>query len=251
MTSSLPMNSRAGAGSSRTVTLSTENLTKSFGGVRPVDKVNVSFYEGELRCIIGPNGAGKSTLFKVLTGVHRPDSGRVLFHGRDITRLAPYQRVKAGMGIKFQNPRVYHRLTVGQNLEVPIRGRAERFWRLAEEEFSWRAKLDVPAEELSHSELQWLEISLVLACEPSLLLLDEPTAGMTPDDTHRTARFVRRLHEAGLTIIVVEHDMTFVKDIATTVTVLHEGRVFTEGTFEEVSADPHVRRIYLGQVEEG
>lgn len=248
MTSSiLSDHSHGTAGSPPPVNLSTTNLSKSFGGVTAVDTVNLAIHEGELRCLIGPNGAGKSTLFKVLTGVHRPDSGRVFFQGLDVTRKAPYQRVKAGMGIKFQNPRVFHRLTVGQNLEVPVRGRTERFFPLAEEEFGWQSKLRLGAEDLSHSELQWLEISLALACEPSLLLLDEPTAGMTPDDTHRTATFVRRLNEAGLTIIVVEHDMTFVKEIATTVTVLHQGRVFTEGTFEEVSADENVRRIYLGQ----
>lgn len=237
--------------SDSSVVLAAERLTKRFGGILAVDDVTISFARGELRCLIGPNGAGKSTLFKLLCGVHTADTGSVALNGKDVTRAAPFRRVRHGMGIKFQNPHIYQNLTVGQNLEIPNRRHSEApYFEIAEELFEWTEMKGLPAAELSHSEMQWLEITLALSASPEVLLLDEPTAGMTPEDTRRTAAFVRRLNQAGLTLVVVEHDMAFVKEIAQTVTVLHQGRLFAEGSFAEISNDEEVRRIYLGQVRE-
>jgi urea transport system ATP-binding protein len=230
--------------------LRTADLVKSFGGVKAVDHVNLELAAGELRCLIGPNGAGKSTLFGLLSGLHRPDSGRILFKGEDITRLPPYRRVRKGLCQKFQTTRIYRDLTVAQNLLIAggirLRGNNPRLgWALRTLELS--PELKVRAGELPHSHQQWLEICLTLATEPDLLLLDEPTAGMTPDETALTARFLIDLNQHGLTVLVVEHDMAFVRLIAHRVTVLHYGRIFGEGTLEEIEANHEVRRIYLGE----
>jgi branched-chain amino acid transport system ATP-binding protein len=236
------------------VLLRTEDLTKSFGGIRAVDHLNLTLAPGELRCLIGPNGAGKSTLFGLLSGLHRPDAGHILFKGEDITRLKPFQRVRKGLCQKFQTTRIYRALTVSQNLLI-----ASRTPRLSESRengnrLNWalsilglEAQGEVPARELSHSHQQWLEICLALATEPDLLLLDEPTAGMTPEETALTARFVVDLNRQGLTVLVVEHDMAFVRFIAERVTVLHYGRIFTEGSLDEIESNQEVRRIYLGE----
>jgi branched-chain amino acid transport system ATP-binding protein len=230
--------------------LRTAALVKSFGGVKAVDHLNLELAAGELRCLIGPNGAGKSTLFGLLSGLHRPDSGRILFKGEDITRLPPYRRVRKGLCQKFQTTRIYRDLTVAQNLLIAggtqLNGKNQRLgWALRTLELS--RDLNVRAGELPHSHQQWLEICLTLATEPDLLLLDEPTAGMTPDETALTARFLIDLNRHGLTVLVVEHDMAFVRLIAHRVTVLHYGRIFGEGTLEEIEANHEVRRIYLGE----
>ena len=237
--------------------LRADDLTKSFGGIRAVDHLNLTLARGELRCLIGPNGAGKSTLFGLLSGQHRPDAGHIVFKGEDITNLRPFQRVRKGLCQKFQTTRIYRAFTVAQNLMI-----AERTPR-----WSWRKNgrrkngilnwalptlgLDlvgeVPAGKLSHSHQQWLEICLALATEPNLLLLDEPTAGMTPEETELTAQFVVNLNQQGLTVLVVEHDMAFVRYIAQGVTVLHYGRIFAEGSLDEIESNQEVRRIYLGE----
>lgn len=237
------------------VILKTESLAKAFGGVQAVDGASLTVREGELRCLIGPNGAGKSTLFQLLAGLLRPDDGRILFRGRDITFSWAYERVQRGIGLKFQTNRAYHQLTVRENLFIsrppkarrPDRNpRAERRYQLALEMSGLLDHLHVPARELPHSQLQWLEMCMALAPGPDLLLLDEPTTGMTPEETSRTAQLVKTLNAEGLTLIVVEHDMSFVREVAETVTVLHQGRVFLEGTLDQVSADENVKRIYLG-----
>jgi branched-chain amino acid transport system ATP-binding protein len=229
--------------------LRTENLFKSFGGVKAVDRLNFALAAGELRCLIGPNGAGKSTLFGLLSGLHQPDTGRILFKGDDITKLPPYRRVRKGLCQKFQTTRIYRGLTAAQNLLIAsghLRGENERLnWALRT--LGLATELEVRAGELPHSHQQWLEICLTLATEPELLLLDEPTAGMTPDETALTARFLIDLNKHGLTILVVEHDMAFVRHIAHRVTVMHFGRIFSEGTLEEIEANHEVRRIYLGE----
>jgi branched-chain amino acid transport system ATP-binding protein len=234
------------------VVLRTKDLTKSFGGIRAVDHLNLTIARSELRCLIGPNGAGKSTLFGLLSGLHRPDAGNIVFKGEDITKLPPFQRVRKGLCQKFQTTRIYRALTVAQNLVIAggsLRSRDKGNGRL-----SWALKtlgLDslggVAAGELSHSHQQWLEICLALATNPDLLLLDEPTAGMTPEETELTAQFVVDLNRHGLTVLVVEHDMAFVRYIAQSVTVLHYGRVFTEGNLDEIESNQEVRRIYLGE----
>jgi ABC-type uncharacterized transport system ATPase subunit len=235
--------------------LATDGLSKRFGGVVAAENVALEVPEGSLRCIIGPNGAGKSTIFALLCGILRPDSGRILLKGHDATRLAAYQRVRLGMGLTFQTNRAYHNLTVRQNLQAPLRvARADRP-RDADERLTYALEnfgLDPHssglARELPHHQLQWLEIAMVLAGGPDILLLDEPTAGMSPEETLKTARVLRYLNDAGLTIIVVEHDIAFVRDVAREVTVLHQGRVFAEGTVESITAHADVRRIYLGKV---
>ncbi len=231
--------------------LRVEHLTKSFGGVLAVDRLDFVLAPGELRCLIGPNGAGKSTLFSLLSGLHQPDRGRILFKGEDITRLQPYHRVRKGLCLKFQTTRVYRGMTVAQNLLIASRGRSDGEnsgrlgWALAALHLD--AERDVPAAALPHSHQQWLEICLALATRPELLLLDEPTAGMTPEETSVTTRFLIDLNRQGLAILVVEHDMAFVRQIGRSVTVLHYGRIFSEGTLEEIEANQEVRRIYLGE----
>ena len=229
--------------------LQTTDLTKSFGGIRAVDHLALSIQRGELRCIIGPNGAGKSTLLALLSGLQRPDSGRILFRGREITRLQPFRRVQEGICQKFQTTRVYRGLTVGEHLLIARSLKASPNGRLdwALQALGLTGEMDRSAGELSHSHQQWLEICLALATAPELLLLDEPTAGMTPEETALTARFVVDLNAQGTTVIVVEHDMAFVRYIARRVTVLHYGRVFADGTLAGIEADQDVRRIYLGE----
>jgi branched-chain amino acid transport system ATP-binding protein len=231
--------------------LQVENLTKSFGGVLAVDHLDLAVAPGELRCLIGPNGAGKSTLFSLLSGLHRSDAGRILFKGEDITRMQPQYRVRKGLCLKFQTTRVYRGMSVAQNLLIAGGGRldgnnsARLEWALASLHLD--AELDVPAALLPHSHQQWLEICLALATLPELLLLDEPTAGMTPEETSVTARFLIDLNCRGLAMLVVEHDMAFVRQIGRNVTVLHYGRIFSEGTLDEIEASREVRQIYLGE----
>jgi branched-chain amino acid transport system ATP-binding protein len=235
-----------------TVILEARDVTKSFGGIRAVDHLNLSLETGELRCLIGPNGAGKSTLFGLLSGLLRPDAGHILFKGEDITKLKPFQRVRKGLCQKFQTTRIYRTLTVAQNLLIASRtpqsigGKNGRLsWALST--LGINAQDNNPAGELPHSNQQWLEICLALATEPDLLLLDEPTAGMTPEETELTAQFIVKLNERGLTVLVVEHDMAFVRYIAQRITVLHYGCIFTEGSLPEIESNREVRRIYLGE----
>jgi branched-chain amino acid transport system ATP-binding protein len=234
--------------------LATEGLFKRFGGVVATEDVSLEVHEHELRCIIGPNGAGKSTLFALLSGIEQPDTGRVLVKGRDVTRLPAFRRVRLGIGLTFQTNRAYHNLTVRQNLEAPLRvGRADRP-KDADERLAFALELfgldphsAMLARELPHQQLQWLEIAMALVAGPDILLLDEPTAGMSPEETRQTASVLRHLNEAGLTIVVVEHDIAFVREVARAVTVLHQGRIFAEGTVETITAHEDVRRIYLGR----
>ncbi len=245
------MRSGVAAADSETL-LRTEGLTKSFGGIRAVDHLTFTVVRGELRCLIGPNGAGKSTLFSLLSGLHKPDAGRIVFKGEDITYLPPFRRVRKGVCQKFQTTRIYRGLTVAQNLLIArgtVGATESENGRL-----SWALRtlgLDAESErlagQLSHSHQQWLEICLALATEPDLLLLDEPTAGMTPEETALTAEFVVNLNAQGMTVLVVEHDMAFVRHIARRVTVLHYGRIFAEGTLAEIESNQDVRRIYLGE----
>jgi branched-chain amino acid transport system ATP-binding protein len=234
--------------------LATQALAKRFGGVVATDNVTLSVMSGELRCIIGPNGAGKSTLFALLCGIHRPDAGSILLKGQDVTRLSAFRRVRLGVGLTFQTNRAYHHLTVRQNLEVPMRPAGQGHAKDALERYGHALEMfgldpmsDVRAGELPHDKLQWLEIAMVLAGGPEILLLDEPTAGLSPEETRKTARVLRDLNEAGLTIVVVEHDIAFVREVARKVTVLHQGRVFAEGTIDEITAHHEVRKIYLGR----
>jgi branched-chain amino acid transport system ATP-binding protein len=234
--------------------LRAENLRKKFGGIVATDKIDLVVKRQELHCIIGPNGAGKSTLFSLLCGIYRPDDGRIFFEDKDITTVSAFRRVQRGLGMTFQTNRAFHELSLRQNLEIPMkmsrssgRNEAEERFRYALESFQIDAQSEGIARELPHHKLQWLEILMVLAAGPEVLLLDEPTAGMSPEETMQTARVLQRLNGMGLTIVVVEHDIAFVREVAQTVTVLHQGRVFAQGTIGEITAHDDVRRIYLGR----
>lgn len=205
-----------------------------------------------MRCLIGPNGAGKSTFFSILTGLYRQDSGEIYFKGDRITNLQPFQRVRKGISLKFQTTRIYLNLTVEENLKIPSynlkdtkEGRKYLDWALTV--FDLHQYMDHPVKGLSHGHQQWLEICLALATAPDILLLDEPTSGMTPEETSHTAEFIKALNKAGMSVLVVEHDMAFVRQIASSITILHQGSIFAEGNISEIESNKEVRAIYLGE----
>ncbi len=237
-----------------------EKLTVSFDGFKALDELTLYVEPGELRCIIGPNGAGKTTMMDVVTGKTRPDSGTAWFGRRaDLLALSEPEIVQAGIGRKFQKPTVFEQLTVFENLELALAG-DKSFWTtlLARLTARQRERIDEVlgiiglteqqasvAGTLAHGQKQWLEIGMLLMQEPELLLVDEPVAGMTPQETARTAELLVSL--AGEhSVIVVEHDMDFVRSIARRVTVLHEGRVLAEGDMNQVQNDERVIDVYLG-----
>jgi urea transport system ATP-binding protein len=239
--------------------LQVDKVTVRFDGFRALDELTLSLEPGELRCIVGPNGAGKTTLMDVITGKTRPDSGTVSFANRDITRLSEHAIVALGIGRKFQRPTVFPGHTVFENLELTADGNKgvlrtlfSRLGREARQAIERTLDLtgltecrDKLAGLLSHGQKQWLEIGMLLMQRPKLLLVDEPVAGMTQDEIERTAEILASL--AGEhTVVVVEHDMDFVRSIARTVTVLHEGRVLAEGAMSDVQSDPRVVEVYLG-----
>jgi ABC-type uncharacterized transport system ATPase subunit len=232
--------------------LETRDLTKYFGGLSATNGVDIKVAPGEIRCLIGPNGAGKSTLFKLILGTYEPTAGTILFDGEDITRLRSHSRVQRGLSIKFQVPGIFHALSVEQNLRIALQRTVEYSARNAEID-RLLSMLDLAhqrttlAGNLSHGQQQWLEIGMAIACRPKLLLLDEPTAGMSPEETFKTGELVKRLNAQGMTVIVIEHDMTFVRQIATRVTVLHFGKIFDEGTLDDIVKNEDVVRIYLGK----
>jgi branched-chain amino acid transport system ATP-binding protein len=233
-----------------TTLLETRALTKRFGGAQVINGIDFQVTAGEIRCVIGPNGAGKSTFFKLITGEHRPSEGSVHFLGRDMSHVLPHERIRMGMSIKFQIPGVFPDLTVRQHLQLGLhRARDDRPESLDSllQRFMLEEEESVLACNLSHGKKQWLEIAMAVSLAPKLLFLDEPVAGMSVEETHATGELIMRLREAGLTIMVVEHDMTFVKQIASRVTVLHGGRLFADGPLDEILARDDVAEIYLGR----
>ncbi len=237
-----------------TVVIETRSLNKRFGGVVAADNVNFKVLSGEFRCMIGPNGAGKSTLFAMLCGIESADSGQIFVFGQDVTRTQAFRRVRLGIGLTFQTNRAFHQLSVRENLTIPqasanLENKEAGQARLefALDAFGLDPNDETKAAELSHNQLQWLEFAMVLVGYPSLILLDEPTAGMASEETLQTAKVLKHLNSTGLTIVVVEHDMAFVKDVAQTVTVLHQGQIFAEGSVAYITAHEDVRRIYLGR----
>lgn len=233
--------------------LEVKALGRAFGGVMAVQAVDLKVAPGEVACIIGPNGAGKSTLLNMLCGVLAPSRGDIVFEGASILGLRKAQVARRGIARKFQVPSVFETLTVAENLELAARGAAARAStraRMEPAELLRRIELeevrDRLAGELAHGQKQWLEIGMALATGPKLLLLDEPTAGMTPDETASTARLVRSL--AGeLAVLAIEHDIQFVRDLAARTIAMHQGRVIAEGPFDEIAADPLVKEVYLGR----
>jgi urea transport system ATP-binding protein len=240
--------------------LSLRDLTVSFDGFKALDGLTLEVDRGELRCIIGPNGAGKTTMMDVVTGKTRPDRGSAIFRTDiDLLSLSEPEIAQAGIGRKFQKPTVFERLTVFENLELALWGdKSFRASLVARLKTSQRRHIDdvlsvtgltdrrdASAGSLSHGQKQWLEIGMLLMQEPDLLLIDEPVAGMTPQETERTAELLISL-KAEHSLVVVEHDMDFVRSIAKRVTVLHEGRVLADGDAEQVQNDPRVIDVYLG-----
>ena len=232
--------------------LQLRDLNKHFGGLHVTNSVNLVLEQGEIHCLIGPNGAGKSTLFRLILGEHHPGSGQIWFADEDITALKSFARIRRGLSVKFQVPGVFKGLSVLQNLEIALQSRLHGA-ALDKEIEGLLAFLNLEAEQaqlagnLSHGQKQWLEIGMAISLKPRLLLLDEPTAGMSPEETHMTGEMVRRLNAAGMTVLAIEHDMAFVRQVAQRVTVLHLGQVFAQGSIDEIVADERVAAIYLGQ----
>lgn len=235
--------------------LEARGLSKRFGGARVINGVDMAIGQGEVRCVIGPNGAGKSTFFKLLTGEHSPSEGDIYFQGERFNGLKPFARIRRGMSIKFQIPGIFPDLTVQQHLQLSLshlrpeeRARAEQADTLLEK-FRLTAERDQQAGNLSHGKKQWLEIAMAVSLRPTLLMLDEPVAGLSIEETQLTGELIKQMWRDGLTLMVVEHDMTFVRQIATRVTVLHGGRVFADGEAAHVLARDDVADIYLGKAE--
>jgi urea transport system ATP-binding protein len=238
-----------------------DGVSVSFDGFKALNALSLVVEPGELRAVIGPNGAGKTTMMDVITGKTRPDIGDVLFaETRDLTSLDEAAIAKLGIGRKFQKPSVFERLSVAENLALALAGnrrvREALVWRISGAEKARLDELldlirlgpqkDMMAARLSHGQKQWLEIGMLLAQQPKLLLIDEPVAGMTDAETETTATLLKSI--AGeRSVIVVEHDMSFVRDLGVKVTVLHEGSVLAEGSLDHVSADERVIEVYLGR----
>lgn len=231
--------------------LEAKNVTMRFGGVTAVDNVSLTLREAELRCLIGPNGAGKSTFFKTLTGQLNPTEGHINLRGQEITGFLPNQIARLGVGIKTQIPNVFNGLTAYENIYVAARrGRSPAAAKHMVEKTLERMRLGQVARrivgQLAHGQRQWVEIATVLAQEPDLILLDEPAAGMTHDEVLRTAELIKEINRAQA-LVVVEHDMQFIRMIATTVTVFNQGKVLMEDSVEAVLADQRVRDVYIGK----
>jgi urea transport system ATP-binding protein len=239
--------------------LAVEGLTVSFDGFKAVNDLSFYVEEGEIRVIIGPNGAGKTTVLDLICGKTKSTSGSIKFRDRELTRLTEHAIVHAGVGRKFQNPSIYEDLTVFENLELSFpRGRnvlGALFFRRDREvieavqevaETIFLADfLHTTADLLSHGQKQWLEIGMLLIQKPDLLMLDEPVAGMSVAERHKTAELLNKIIQ-GRSVIVIEHDMQFVEDIAHRVTVMHQGKTLSEGSIQKVKNDPKVIEVYLG-----
>lgn len=233
--------------------LALRSLSKRFGGLNAADNIDLTIETGELRCIIGPNGAGKSTLFKLIMGQLSVSSGEIFFRGENVTALPMWRRARRGLSIKMQVPGIYPELSVSENLRIAAQLHVARA-EIDDVIDRWAKRIglleaaETPAEQLSHGQQQWLEIGMALSADPALLLLDEPTAGMGPEETRATGDLVKSINADGTTVVVIEHDMEFVRQVARHVSVLHYGRVFAEGTVAEIERHQDVKRIYLGTV---
>jgi urea transport system ATP-binding protein len=239
--------------------LTVEDLTVSFDGFKAIDQLHLYVDQNEMRVIIGPNGAGKTTLLDLICGRTKASAGRIKFKNVEMTKLPEYQIVRAGIGRKFQTPSIYENLSVFENLEVSFpEGRSvfgalfftcsdevKSRVRTVAEEIGLHEQLDLEAGLLSHGQKQWLEIGMLLMQNPELLMLDEPIAGMSVRERELTADLLKRICK-GRAVIVIEHDMDFVKRIADKVTVMHQGKILAEGSMEKVQNDPRVIDVYLG-----
>lgn len=240
--------------------LEVRSLTTKVSGFTILNGLNFSVDENELRVLLGPNGAGKTTLIAMITGQFKPFAGTINFDGHDITGWAPDRIFSLGISRKFQVPNMYETLSVFDNVMVSLRGRRRVFATMfqtlhpAERDRIWETlelvgladKADKSADTLSHGERQWLELGMLIASDPKLLLLDEPTTGMTETDKHRTAELIVEIAKSH-TVLLVEHDMQIVRQIAKRVTVLHQGQLLAEGSLAHVMKDERVREVYLGK----
>jgi urea transport system ATP-binding protein len=238
--------------------LRVRGLTVEFKGFRAISELDFTLKQGELRVILGPNGAGKTTMMDLITGKTKPTAGTITFNGRDITGMEPHDISKLGVGRKFQGPNVFDNMSILDNIEVALKGSHHLFKalfykknketkeRIQEiiEKINLQAKSSRIASSLSHGERQWLEMGMLLAQDPELIILDEPTAGMTMDETYQTGELIKTLFK-DRSVIVVEHDMAFVRQVAQTVTVLHYGKLLAEGTLEEIEHNTEVQEVYL------
>ncbi|MGE4523096.1 MAG: urea ABC transporter ATP-binding protein UrtD [Acetobacter sp.] len=240
--------------------LEMRDVTVTFDGFRAINSLSLTLAPGEMRAIVGPNGAGKTTMMDIITGKTRPDTGSVRFHGQDLTRLDEPAIARLGIGRKFQKPTVFEALSVRENLLLSLSGLRAPFAvlmaRLSGQEHARVDQLldmtrlgdfaDHQAGGMSHGQKQWLEIGMLVGQEPELLLVDEPVAGMTDAETMATADLLRAINRTR-SVVVVEHDMDFVRALGVSVTVMHEGSVLAEGALDEVSADRRVIEVYLGR----
>ncbi len=241
--------------------LETRGLTRHFGGLVAVDQVDFSMRQGEIRCLIGPNGAGKTTFFNLITSTIPPSAGEILFRGESLADLQPHQIVRIGLVRTFQIPNLFDHLSVLDNVAIAVqrtRG-AVGAWRptaaypeIYGDASAALARVGLPPEDsrvavtLAHAEKKRLELAIALACDPEVLLLDEPTAGMTVAETRETAHLIKQIAVTH-TILVVEHDIDFIREIAEFITVFHRGRILLEGPLALIEKDPTVREIYLGE----
>jgi urea transport system ATP-binding protein len=243
--------------------LELRQITMSFDGFLALRDLNLSLQPGELRAVIGPNGAGKTTFLDVITGKVKPTSGDVVFKGRSLLGDQEFSIARLGIGRKFQSPRVFEKLSVRQNLALAV-SRPKTPWsllggRLSAEQrdrisrlmeiVALQSRADRPAGSLSHGQKQWLEIAMLVGQDPDLLLVDEPVAGLTDEETDLTADLLKSL-AGDHTVVVIEHDMEFIRRLDSPVTVLHQGHVLCEGTMDEIQRDPQVIDVYLGGSED-
>jgi ABC-type branched-subunit amino acid transport system ATPase component len=234
------------------VVLSVKNLAKYFGGVTALTDFELDVQKGAIHCLIGPNGAGKTTVFKIIMGIYPPSSGKVILNGKDITGMKSHLVARNRLAIKMQVPGVYPELTLYDNMRIaaqkhiPTKGLKNEI-----KDLLTMVKLDdlgnPYVKNMSDGQQQWLEIAMALSGKPDILLLDEPAAGLGPEETEFTAQLVQELNAKGMTILFIEHDMNFVRRIAKQVTVLHQGRKFAEGSLEDILINPEVVEIYLGK----
>jgi len=236
--------------------LRTEKLTKRFKGLLANDDINMEIFDGDVRCIIGPNGAGKTTLISMISGHIKPTLGNVFFQNKLINNLSLVNRSCLGIGRKFQTPTVFDNLNVERNIELSILrhnlSKTKLFKKIDEtlEIVRLHEHRNILANALSHGQRQWLEIGLLIGNNAKLLLLDEPTAGMTSEETIATTKLINQLaDEKNLSAIVIEHDINFVRELGAKITVLHLGKVFIEGTYEQIEKNKNVREIYLGKAD--
>jgi len=230
--------------------LMTENLTKRFGSLTAVDSINFTVNEGKIHFLIGPNGAGKSTLIKTIIGQLSPTEGQIYFRGETIREKPIHQRINNGISVKFQSPKIYTGLSVAENLEIPAlqadRNQSNTVQKAVGQVglSDFKNKL---AGDLSHGQQQRLEIGMALVLSPKLMILDEPTAGMSVEETEQIGNLIQSYNDDGTTFLIIEHNMDFVRQVSQKVTVLNEGAIFREGTIDEIESDDGVRKIYLGE----